>query len=163
MPDPTDRHPRRRIPALDAEMSYVSVGEGCPIVFLHGNPMWSYLWRNIIPYVSECGQCLAPDLVGMGASGPSPGRAHRFLDHSRYLDAWFDALELTADVPWCSMTGAPRSVFIGLGATLSGYGRSPIWKPSFSRDDGLTCPRRPPSACWRPWARRGGRKDKDKD
>jgi haloalkane dehalogenase len=98
MPDPTDRHPRRRIPVLDAEMSYVSAGEGNPIVFLHGNPMWSYLWRNIIPYVSERGRCLAPDLVGMGASGPSPSRAYRFLDHARYLDAWFDALELTADV-----------------------------------------------------------------
>jgi haloalkane dehalogenase len=95
MPDPTDRHPRRRIPVLDAEMSTVSVGEGRPIVFLHGNPMWSYLWRNIIPYVSERGRCLAPDLVGMGASSPSPSRAYRFLDHARYLDAWFDALGLT--------------------------------------------------------------------
>jgi haloalkane dehalogenase len=98
MPDPTDRHPRRRIPVLDAEISYLSAGEGRPIVFLHGNPTWSYLWRNIIPYVSECGRCLAPDLVGMGASGPSPSRAYRYLDHARYLDAWFDALELTTDV-----------------------------------------------------------------
>jgi haloalkane dehalogenase len=98
MPDAIDRHPRRRIPVLDTEMSFVSVGEGSPIVFLHGNPMWSYLWRNIIPYVSDWGRCLAPDLVGMGASGPSPSRAYRFLDHARYLDAWFDALELTKDV-----------------------------------------------------------------
>jgi haloalkane dehalogenase len=98
MPDAIDRHPRRRIPVLDTEMNFVSVGEGNPIVFLHGNPMWSYLWRNIIPYVSDWGRCLAPDLVGMGASGPSPSRAYRFLDHARYLDAWFDALELTKDV-----------------------------------------------------------------
>jgi pimeloyl-ACP methyl ester carboxylesterase len=42
---------------------------GPPIVFLHGNPTWSYLWRNIIPHVSDLGRCLAPDLVGMGQSG----------------------------------------------------------------------------------------------
>jgi haloalkane dehalogenase len=98
MPNPADSHPRNRISILDAEMSYLSVGEGSPIVFLHGNPTSSYLWRNIIPYVSSSGQCLAPDLVGMGASGPSPRRAYRFVDHARYVDAWFDALKLTKDV-----------------------------------------------------------------
>ena len=79
-------------------MSYLSVGEGNPIVFLHGNPTSSYLWRNIIPCVSNSGRCLAPDLVGMGASGPSPRRAYRFVDHARYVDGWFDALKLTTDV-----------------------------------------------------------------
>ena len=79
-------------------MSYLSEGQGNPIVFLHGNPTSSYLWRNIIPCVRDSGRCLAPDLIGMGASGPSPRRAYRFVDHSRYLDAWFDALNLTADV-----------------------------------------------------------------
>lgn len=98
VPDSTDSYPRRRISILDTEMSYLSVGEGSPIVFLHGNPTWSYLWRNVIPYVSDSGRCLAPDLVGMGASDPSPRRTYRFVDHVRYLDAWFDALKLTADV-----------------------------------------------------------------
>lgn len=98
MPNPADSYPRHRISVLDTEMSYLSVGEGSPIVFLHGNPMSSYLRRNIIPYVSDSGRCLAPDLVGMGASGPSPRRAYRFVDHARYVDAWFDALELTTDV-----------------------------------------------------------------
>lgn len=98
MPSPTDSYPRYRIPILDTEMSYLSVGEGSPIVFLHGNPTSSYLWRNIIPYVSDSGRCLAPDLVGMGASGPSPRRAYRFVDHARYVDAWFDALNLTTKV-----------------------------------------------------------------
>jgi pimeloyl-ACP methyl ester carboxylesterase len=93
-----DHHSRRRVSVLDSEMSYVSVGNGHPIVFLHGNPTSSYLWRNVIPYVSDLGWCLAPDLVGMGRSAPSPGGAYRFLDHARYLDAWFETLDLRQDV-----------------------------------------------------------------
>ena len=46
-------------------MAYVDVGAGDPVVFLHGNPTSSYLWRNIIPHVADLGRCLAPDLVGM--------------------------------------------------------------------------------------------------
>lgn len=68
-----------------------------PVVFLHGNPTSSYLWRNVIPHVEEVARCLAPDLVGMGYSGPSrtegPER-YTFADHARHLDAWFDALGL---------------------------------------------------------------------
>lgn len=93
-----DHLPRRRIPILDTEMSHVTVGKGHPIVFLHGNPTSSYLWRNIIPHVSDLGWCLAPDLVGMGQSAPSPSGAYRFRDHSRYLDAWFDALGLRENI-----------------------------------------------------------------
>jgi haloalkane dehalogenase len=54
---------------LDTEMAYIDEGEVDPIVFLHGNPTSSYLWRNIIPEVEGLGRCLAPDLVGMGQSG----------------------------------------------------------------------------------------------
>ena len=109
-----DRHPRRRIRVLDTEMSYIDTGSGDPIVFLHGNPTWSYLWRNIIPYVSAHGRCLAPDLVGMGQSGKSPVRAYRFVDHVRYLDAWFDALDLRRDITlvlhdWGSALGFYRA------------------------------------------------------
>jgi len=93
-----DHLPRRRISVLDTDMSHVTVGQGHPIVFLHGNPTSSYLWRNIIPHVSDLGWCLAPDLVGMGQSGPSPERAYRFRDHARYLDAWFDALGLRENI-----------------------------------------------------------------
>jgi haloalkane dehalogenase len=57
------------------------------------NPTSSYLWRNVIPHVVGQARCLAPDLIGMGASG-KPGIAYRFADHARYLDAWFDALGL---------------------------------------------------------------------
>src|SRR5437899_9804352 len=78
-----NRYPRRRTKVLDTEMSYVDVGHGAPIVFLHGNPTSSYVWRNILPYLSEHGRCLAPDLIGMGQSGKSPTRAYRFVDHAR--------------------------------------------------------------------------------
>lgn len=109
-----DPHPRRRVHVRDAEISYVDTGRGQPIVFLHGNPTSSYLWRNIIPYVSGLGRCLAPDLVGMGRSGKSPRRAYRFSDHAAYLDAWFDALGLTRDVilvvhDWGSALGFHRA------------------------------------------------------
>jgi haloalkane dehalogenase len=86
-----DPHPRWRVRVLDSEISYVETGAGDPIVFLHGNPTSSYLWRNIIPFVSEQGRCLAPDLIGMGWSGKSPDATYRFVDHARYLDAWFEA------------------------------------------------------------------------
>ena len=89
---------RKRIPVLDTTMAYIDVGEGDPIVFLHGNPTPSYLWRHIIPYVLPLGRCLAPDYVGMGNSGTAPNGSYRFVDHRRYLDAWFDAMGLTRNV-----------------------------------------------------------------
>ncbi len=95
---PTDPHPRKRIQTLDTEISYVDIGSGAPIVFLHGNPTSSYLWRNIIPHVHPGARCLAPDLVGMGDSGKMPSGTYRFVEHVRYLDAWFDALGLGSDV-----------------------------------------------------------------
>jgi len=93
-----DPHPRRRVRVLDTELAYVDTGGGDPVVFLHGNPTSSYLWRNVITHVAPAGRCLAPDLVGMGDSGRSPGGAYRFVDHARYLDAWFDALGLRRNV-----------------------------------------------------------------
>ena len=93
-----DPYPRRRIDVLDTAMAYVDTGAGPPVVFLHGNPTSSYLWRNVIPLVEPEGRCLAPDLVGMGDSGKAPAGSYRFADHARYLDAWFEALGLTRDV-----------------------------------------------------------------
>jgi haloalkane dehalogenase len=89
---------RKYVPVLDTTMAYVDVGAGDPIVFLHGNPTPSYLWRNIIPYLLPYGRCLAPDFVGMGNSGAAPDGSYRFVDHQRYLDAWFDALGLKKNV-----------------------------------------------------------------
>jgi haloalkane dehalogenase len=90
-----DTYERHRIAVLDTEISYVDTGAGDPVVFLHGNPTSSYLWRNVVPHVERVGRCLAPDLVGMGDSGPAPDGSYRFVDHTRYLDAWFEALGLT--------------------------------------------------------------------
>jgi haloalkane dehalogenase len=82
------------VEVLDSFMSYRDAGTGdIPVVFLHGNPLSSYAWRNVIPHVSGQTRCLAPDLIGMGESG-KPDHAYRLADHVRYLDAWFDAMSL---------------------------------------------------------------------
>ncbi|GGL39017.1 haloalkane dehalogenase [Nocardia jinanensis] len=83
-------------PVLDSTIFHHERGSGTPIVFLHGNPTSSHLWRNVVPVVGR-GRLLAPDLIGMGASG-KPGIAYTFDDHARYLDAWFDALGLDGAV-----------------------------------------------------------------
>ncbi|MPZ23614.1 MAG: haloalkane dehalogenase [Dehalococcoidia bacterium] len=110
-----DNHPRHRVKVLDSEMAYVDTrGEGNPVVFLHGNPTSSYLWRNIIPHVEGLARCLAPDLIGMGESGKNPAGSYTFVDHARYLDAWFEALDLTGRVTvvvhdWGSALGFYRA------------------------------------------------------
>ena len=85
--------PEHDVAILDSTIHYRELGAGEPIVFLHGNPTSSYLWRNVIPRLEAEGRCLAPDLIGMGQSG-KPAIDYRFVDHARYLDAWFDALAL---------------------------------------------------------------------
>jgi haloalkane dehalogenase len=89
-----DWYERRRLRVLDSHLAYVEVGIGDPIVLLHGNPTSSYLWRNVIARLDGAGRCLAPDLIGMGRSGKAPAGSYRLADHVRYLDAWFDALDL---------------------------------------------------------------------
>ncbi len=83
------------------KMAWVEAGDGDPILFLHGNPTSSYLWRNIIPHLKTMGRCIAPDLIGMGDSekleDSGPGR-YRFVEHRAYLDALFDYLGLTERV-----------------------------------------------------------------
>ena len=86
---------RRRV--LGSEMAYVEVGEGDPIVLLHGNPTSSYLWRNVLPHLQPLGRCIAPDLIGMGDSDKLPNSgpgSYRFVEHRRYLDALLDALDV---------------------------------------------------------------------
>ena len=92
----TDPYDRKRVSVLDSDMAYVDTGSGDPVVFLHGNPTSSYLWRNVIAEVEGGARCLAPDLIGMGDSGKNPAGSYRFVDHARYLDAWFAALGLDA-------------------------------------------------------------------
>ena len=86
---------RRRV--LGREMAYVEVGEGDPIVLLHGNPTSSYLWRNVLPHLKSLGRCIAPDLIGMGDSDKLPDSgpsSYRFVEHRRYLDALLKALNV---------------------------------------------------------------------
>ena len=87
-----DPYTRQRVKVLDSEMAYVDTGGDAPIVFLHGNPTSSYLWRNIIREAEGSGRCLAPDLIGMGESGKAAGGDYTFASHAKYLDAWFDAV-----------------------------------------------------------------------
>lgn len=82
-----------QLEVLDSYLSYREAGTGSPIVFLHGNPTSSHVWRNVVPHLTGRGRCLAPDLIGMGQSG-KPDIGYRFADHARYLDAWFAALDL---------------------------------------------------------------------
>lgn len=81
------------IKILDSHMTYREAGTGPTVVFLHGNPTSSQVWRDVVPHVATRARCLAPDLIGMGRSG-KPASDYRFADHARYLDAWFDALDL---------------------------------------------------------------------
>ena len=90
-----DPYPRLRVDCAGVEMAYVDTGTESgrsPVVFLHGNPTSSYLWRNVIPHIAPLARCLAPDLVGMGESDKAVDGSYRFVDHRRYLDAWFDAV-----------------------------------------------------------------------
>ncbi len=76
-----------------SKMHYVEEGSGDPVLFLHGNPTSSYLWRNVIPHVSPLARCIALDLIGMGKSD-KPDIEYRFFDHSRYVDGFIEALGL---------------------------------------------------------------------
>lgn len=78
-------------------MAYAESGEGDPILFLHGNPTSSYLWRNVIPHLADVGRCIAPDLIGMGDSDPlddSGSHSYRFVEHREYLNGLLDQLDL---------------------------------------------------------------------
>src|SRR5579884_3409194 len=86
---------KKRQLVLGQEMAYVEVGSGDPVVFLHGNPTSSYLWRNILPHVEGHGRIIAPDLIGMGDSEKLPdsdSTSYTFVQHRRYLDALLDHL-----------------------------------------------------------------------
>ena len=85
---------RSQLAVLDSTMSYVEAGAfGPTVLFLHGIPTSSHIWRNIIPHIAPFGRCIAPDLMGYGQSG-KPDIDYRFFDHVRYLDAFLDALDI---------------------------------------------------------------------
>jgi haloalkane dehalogenase len=97
----TAEHPKKTLQVLGKTMSYVEMGSGDPIIFQHGNPTSSYLWRNIMPEVQHLGRCIALDLIGMGDSAKlddsGPDR-YTFAEHYRYFDAALKALGVTDNV-----------------------------------------------------------------
>ncbi|TNF80794.1 MAG: haloalkane dehalogenase [Gammaproteobacteria bacterium] len=96
-----EEHPKKTIEVLGKTMAYVEMGEGDPIVFQHGNPTSSYLWRNIMPHLADQGRCIAIDLIGMGDSDklddPGPD-SYTFTEHREYFDAALAALGVTDNV-----------------------------------------------------------------
>jgi len=98
------RGAKRYVEVLGKRMAYVEAGDalGSPIVFLHGNPTSSYLWRNVMPHLRDLGRLIAPVLIGMGDSEKLPpeegeGR-YRLANHRRYLDAFLEAVGVESDV-----------------------------------------------------------------
>ena len=85
----------KSIKVLDHQMAYREAGSGASVLFLHGNPTSSYLWRNVMPPVARIARCVAPDLIGMGRSDkldPKGQGVYSFQTHRRYLDAFVDAV-----------------------------------------------------------------------
>jgi haloalkane dehalogenase len=116
------RYEKKSAEVLGKRMAYVDSGVGSPIVFLHGNPTSSYLWRNVIPHLETHGRCIAPDLIGMGDSEklePSGPDRYTFHEHRRYLDA-------------------QRSGFTGRTATRERFGGSRTWRASCSHSRGTS-------------------------
>jgi haloalkane dehalogenase len=101
MISPDERYEKKSIQVKGSRMAYVEVGEGDPIVFLHGNPTSSYLWRNVMPHCEGRGRLIAPDLIGMGDSekleDSGPDR-YRFVEHREYLDGLLEALGVDGNV-----------------------------------------------------------------
>lgn len=98
MPEPQDisaafPFESRFVDVLGSKIHYVDEGDGDPILFLHGQPTSSYLWRNIIPHVTSAGRAIAPDLIGFGKSD-KPDIDYRFFDHLRYVEGFIESLGL---------------------------------------------------------------------
>ncbi|MEL7429325.1 MAG: haloalkane dehalogenase [Pseudomonadota bacterium] len=91
----SNEHPKQFATVKGKRMAYVEMGEGVPVLFLHGNPTSSYLWRNVMPHVPPGYRAIAPDLIGMGDSdkldNPGPD-SYRFVEHRAYLDALLDKI-----------------------------------------------------------------------
>ena len=92
----------REINVLDSTINYYDSAPQSEnsevVVFIHGNPTYSYIWRNIVPHIEGQYRCLAPDLIGMGSSGRLPESSYRFLDHYKYIEAWIEAMKLPSKI-----------------------------------------------------------------
>lgn len=92
---------KKFVEVMGRRLAYVEMGEGPPIVFQHGNPTSSYLWRNVMPHVAHLGRCIAVDLLGMGDSSRLPGHEagrYSFAAHKEHLWAAWEALGVSRDV-----------------------------------------------------------------
>lgn len=104
---------QKRIDILDSYIAWREAGHGDPVVFLHGNPTSSFLWRNIIPFLSPLGRCIAPDLIGMGDSGRivgTPHPRHGLMVQRAYFEAFLQAIDVRERVTlvlhdWGSVVG----------------------------------------------------------
>lgn len=98
-----EEQPKKFVEVKGKKMAYVEMGEGDPIVFQHGNPTSSYLWRNVMPHLRDQGRCIAIDLIGMGDSekldDPGPD-GYSFVEHREYLDGALEALGVRERVTW---------------------------------------------------------------
>jgi len=131
--------PKQRMQVNGRSMAWVEAGRGDPIVFLHGNPTSSYLWRNVMPHLADQGRCIAPDLIGMGDSEKLPDSGperYRFVEHREWLDAFLEALGVRERVTlvihdWGSALGFDwanrhRNAVIGI-AYMEGIVREVTW------------------------------------
>tara|TARA_R110000824_G_scaffold118960_2_gene271494 strand:+ start:113274 stop:114164 length:891 start_codon:yes stop_codon:yes gene_type:complete len=133
--------PKKSVTISGLSMAYSEMGDptGDPIVFLHGNPTSSYLWRNVMPHLKDQGRCIAPDLIGMGDSDkiePSGPEHYTFREHRRYLDAFLEHIGVEKNVTlvihdWGSALGFDwanrnRSKVKGI-AYMEGIVRPLVW------------------------------------
>ncbi|MEM7408243.1 MAG: haloalkane dehalogenase [Pseudomonadota bacterium] len=97
----TEEHPKKTITVNGKSMAYVEMGDGPPIIFQHGNPTSSYLWRNIMPYAATLGRCIALDLIGMGDSEKledSGPERYTFAEHYEYFCGALELLGVDSNV-----------------------------------------------------------------
>ena len=87
------RYESKYVDVLGSQMHYAEGGQGDPVLFLHGNPTSSYLWRNVMPHLDPSARVIAPDLIGMGQSD-KPDLEYRLVDHVRYVEGFIEALGL---------------------------------------------------------------------
>jgi len=96
-----ERYTKKFAEVKGRRMAYAEAGTGDPIVFLHGNPTSSYLWRNIMPHMNGLGRCIAPDLIGMGDSDKLPDSgpdSYKLINHIAHIDGLLEALDVTQNV-----------------------------------------------------------------
>lgn len=120
---------KKKIQVLGNQIAYVDVGSSSSesaVVFLHGNPTSSYLWRNVFPHVAKKSRCIIPDLIGFGDSDKVPGLEYRVRDHQRYIDA-LDAVLPTERVTLVIHDWGLLSALTGLAVTKIASQVSHLW------------------------------------